>query len=390
MVFLSLVWRNLTRHWVRSLLTVGSLVVAMFLLCTLRTLVTTLEATAESAKSTRLWVQSAVSLFVDLPIYYPQRIEQVEGVEKAGKWQWFGGYYQEPSNFFGQFAVDPDRLLEIYPEFEIVEGTKEDFLGLRTACMVGRGIADQYGWELGDTIPITGALFPHPDGTDKAWEFQLEAIYEPTAANFDDRTFFFHWDYFEKTLENSETGPPGVGTIVLQIDEAADQVAVMQSVDALFENGPQRVQTTTEAEFQAQFVSMYGNVPFFVQSIGGGVLLAILLACINTMLMAFREQVHDIGILKAMGFTDGRMFVLLIVQSLVLCGLGGGAGILLARSSAPVIAKVTGGFFPGYEILPETLGLAVGATLAIGLLAGIVPAWRANRLRCIEALGATE
>ena len=389
MAFRRIILRNLGRHKLRSLLTIGSLVVAIFLLVTLRSLVVTLSSGAEVASTKRLWVQSAVSLFVDLPLSYLEKIEQVPDVQTACKWQWFGGYYQDPSNFFAQFAVDGPVMLDMYPEVEIVEGSREALLQNRIGAMVGKGLARQFGWKLKDRVPIIGALFPHPEGAGVAWEFEIEAIYEPNAPNFDDRSFFFNWDYFEKTLETG-AAPVAVGAIVVRVADGADPTQVMAQVDELFENGPQRVQTTTEAEFQAQFVSMFGNIPFFVSSIGGGVLIAIVLACVNTMLMAAREQTIDIGIMKALGFTDGSMFGLLISQAFVLCGLGGGLGILLAVGMAPAMAQNMGAFFPGYSVSTSTIVFGVGVTVVIGLVAGIVPAWRARRLRCVEALGARE
>jgi putative ABC transport system permease protein len=150
------------------------------------------------------------------------------------------------------------------------------------------------------------------------------------------------------------------------------------------------VRTTTESEWQSQFVSMFGNIPFFVSSIGSGVLIAILLACVNTMLMAAREQTGDIGIMKALGFTDRAMFGLLIAQALVLCGLGGALGLGLAALMEPATASAIGTMFPNYRVLPETFALGAGVTLAIGLIAGVFPAWRASRLRCVEAIGVVE
>ena len=388
MDLLRLVSRNLLRHPLRTLLTTGSLVVAFFLLCTLRSLVTTLEAGTSAAASDRLWVQSAVSLFVDMPLSYPGRIAQVEGVEEVCKWQWFGGYYQDESNFFAQFAVDPDRLLDCYPEVLIVDGSADDFLARRDSCIVGDSLAAQYGWEVGDRIPIIGALFPHPDGADKAWEFELAGIYDPTTRNIDDRTLFFHWELFEETLERSPTGLSGVGAMVLRTEAGADQTRIMREVDALYENGPQRVQTTTEAEFQAQFISMFGNVPFFVSAIGGGVFAAILLACINTMLMAAREQRRDVGILKALGFRDSTVAQVLLAQSLTLCTLGGLAGVGLALLTEEQISVAMGAFFPGYAIDEETVLAALVLVVLVGLVAGLAPAWTARRSKVIDTLAA--
>lgn len=390
MSFYRLVWRNLLNHKVRSLLTIASLVVAIFLLCTLRSLVTTLEANVSSFDSRRLWVQSAVSLFVDMPLSYQPRIAAVAGVERTCKWQWFGGYYKDPSNFFGQFAVDPEALLATCPEIRVVEGSGEEFVRQRTGCIIGAGLAKKFGWKIGDRVPLIGALFPHPQGAEVAWEFDVVGIYEPGAKNWDDRTFFFRWDYFEETVRAGLGEAPGFGTMVIRMQEGASPEAIMAEVDAMFANGPQRTQTTTEAEFQRQFVSMFGNIPFFVSSIGGGVLLAILLACVNTMLMAGREQTHDVGILKALGFPDGDVFRLLIAQSLLLCLTGGLAGVTLAQALEPGISLALGANFPGFTIQGATLALALGISAVVGLVAGLVPAWRARALAPVEALRSEE
>jgi putative ABC transport system permease protein len=390
MLYFRIVLRNLFKHPLRFLLTVGSLVIALFLLCTLRTLLTTMRAGLEVAQANRLWVQSAVSLFVDLPLSYQSKIEQVAGAERVARFQWFGGYYKDESNQFAQFAVDPEILLELYPEIEIVDGSKEAFFQGRTACLIGKGLAKKFKWKVGDTVPIIGAMFPHPSGYRMPWEFQVAAIYDPSKPGFDPSTFYFHWDYFEKTLEASDTGTNGVGTYVVRVAPGSSPSKVMADIDALFANGPQRVQTTTEAEFNAQFVSMFGNIPFFLSAIGSGVLVAILLACMNTMIMAGREQIRDIGIMKALGFTDGTTFVLLLVQALFLCGLGGFLGIAFALLIENPLAAGLGSYFPGYHILPQTLALAAGVTVVIGLMSGIVPAWQARRLRPVAALSSRE
>lgn len=385
-----LVWRNLMRRKLRTLLTVGSLVIALFLLCILRTLVTTLQAGAATASSSRMIVQSAVSLFVDLPLSYQPKIESVPGIDNVIKWQWFGGYYQEAKNQFAQFAVDAEKTFACYPEMEVSEEGKKAFLGNRRGCLIGERLADTYGWKVGDTVPIIPTIFQHPDGPNVAWEFEVAAIYHPAERYFDAGMMMFHWDYFEKTVEAASGESPGVGTYIIHTPRGTDQIAVAAAVDQLFENGPQRVQTTSEAEFQKQFISMMGNVPFFVSTIGGAVLVAILLAVVNTMLMSGREQTRDIGIMKALGFGDGAARGLLVAQSLALCLLGGGLGLLFARAVEPAIIKGMGAYFPGFHVLPSTYLLGAAVTVGLGLAAGIVPAWRAGELKPVEALGAEQ
>lgn len=381
----SLIFKNLFHHPIRTFLTLGSLVIAMFTICFLQTIVVSLQAGVKNSASDRLIVQSAVSLFVNLPLSYQSKIESVDGVKKAMKMQWFGGVYQDPSNFFAQFAVDHDSFLEVYDEVKIIEGQADQFKTKRTACIIGYQLSESFGWKIGDRVPIIGTIFPKNDGS--PWEFEVVAIYKASSPNLDNRTLFFHWDYLEESIKsNAASGPPGPGIYVLRLDKEANPVTVSNRIDQLFENGPQRVQSTTEAEFQRQFVTMLGNVPTFISSIGGGVLFAILLASLNTMLMSARQRTKDFGILKALGFTDAVTFQLLLYESLLLTLIGGGLGIGLAKATEPTFGKAFAQLLPNYTITPETMGLAAGLSLAIGLIAGLLPAYQASRLRTVDAL----
>lgn len=381
-----LLWRNLAGHPVRSLLTVGAVAVAVFLVCMLHAVTSGLTRTLSAASTNRLLVQSAVSLFVDLPLSYQQKLAPVPGIEAICRWQWFGGRYeQDKGGFFAQFGIDPATFLPSYPELQIVAGSYEEFSRTRTACVVGKDLADKYGWQVGQSVPITGTIFTRTDG--KPWDFTVAAIYRSTSAAVDSQTLYFHFDYLHESLEQGgAAGPDGVGLYMLRMAPGTDPVAVQQAVDAMFENGPQRVQTTTEAEFNRQFISMLGDVPTLLQLVGGAVLFAIFFAVLNTMLMAGRERTRDIGILKALGFTDRTTALLLIGESVLVCGLGAllGAGIGMLLE-AP-LANATSSFLPGFGFDESTLWLGTGIALGVGLVSGVLPGLRAARLTPILAL----
>lgn len=382
-----LLFKNLGSHPFRTFLTLGSLVIAVFLLCFLRATLMALEAGVAGAASNRIMVQSAVSLFVDLPVSYQGKIEGVEGVQHTCKLQWFGGIYQEPGNFFAQFAVDADRFAEAYPEVALVDGSQEAFRTKRTACLIGEDLAKRFGWKVGSKIPIMGTIFPRTDGA--PWEFEVAGIYRSKSANVDNQTLWFHFKYLDEALSGGKaTGPRGVGVYVVALERGASVERVSGQIDDLFRNGPQRVQSTTEAEFQRQFVSMLGSVPTFLGSIGGGVLFAILFAVLNTMLLAARERTHDLGVIKALGFSDGIAFWLLLGESLLVCTIGGAIGVGLAFFSQDVVGGGLKALIPTYavggRIVAEGLLLAIG----LGLVAGILPAWQASRLGVLEALRA--
>jgi putative ABC transport system permease protein len=388
MIPFRLVRKNLFKHKIRTSLTIASLAVAMFLLCVLRSLVVALDAGVRSASANRLIVQSSVSLFVYMPESYTGKLQQVDGVEAVCPWNWFGGYYQEPKNFFAQMGCDMKTFLEMYPEIEIQEGSLDTLLNQRTACVIGDALSEKFNMHVGDTFPVIGTFFTKKDGG--SFDFKVAAIYHTKKQTFDNSSMFFHYEYLSKAIENNEVaGPPGIAWFSISTKPGVDPINVMGAADALFENGPQRIQTTTERQWQQQFVSMFGNIPFFVGSIGTGVMVAILLATLNTMLMAAREQTVDVGVLKALGFSDGSLFGMMLSQSLFLCGLGGGGGILLAKLTEPFMVKILGNIFPGYQITDDTLILGACVTVMLGLLAGVAPAWRARQLKVIDAIRAT-
>ena len=382
-----LIWRNLRAHWVRSMLTIGSIAIAVFLVIVLRTFVTSLTAGIDLASSKRLIAQSAVSLFVGLPRSYEPKIETIEGVEYVSKWQWFGGRYGEDEAFFAQFGVDADVLHQLYPELKVDEAQYDLFARNRRSCLVGRALAEEHGWSVGSAVNLRGTIFTRTNWREP-WEFEIAGIYESTAANVDEHTMFFHFDYLATALDaGAAEGPSSeAGVYVIGITDGASPEAVMRAVDERFADGDQAVQTTTEAEFNRQFLTMMGNVPFFLGAIGAGVLFAILVAAVNTMLMAGRERTRDLGIMKALGFGDRVAFGLLMGESLLLSCLGGGLGIVIALGLQPGLRRVFSMVASTFYATRGTVVLAVVITGGVGMIAGALPAWRASRLRTIDAL----
>ena len=383
-----LIWKNLAAHPLRSLMTTASVALAVFLVCMLQAVVSSLRSATSDASNDRLWVQSAVSLYVDMPLSYESKIASVDGVERVCRYQWFGGRYGDGDLFFAQFAVDPQEFLDSYPEFELVDGSVEPFLRERTRCLVGRQLMEQLGKKVGDTITLEGTIFPRADGA--PWEFQICGVYRGKTTALDEQTMYFPFDYLAEGIEKGDVlGTPGVGVYMLDVADDKAAADVMNAVDALFANGPQKVQTTTEAEFARQFVSMLGNVPLLLRSIGAAILFALFLAILNTMLMAARERTRDFGVLKALGFSDGWIFRNLTVEALVLCAIGAALGVAMALGIAEGAKVALASFVQGFAVSRDTVWTGLGLALALGLVAGVVPAWGAARARPVEALRAT-
>jgi putative ABC transport system permease protein len=243
----------------------------------------------------------------------------------------------------------------------------------------------KFGWKVGQTIQVQTPFFTMTDGS--AWEINVVAVYHPLKANFDDRQVFFRYDYLDEMRKAGRcVGSDGVGVFVVNVQDGHDSGQVIADIDGMFHNGPQRTNTMTEAAFQQLFVSMMGNVPLFLGSIGGAVVFAVVFSVINTMLMSSRQRTHEVGILKALGYTDGAVGWLIMVESLTLSLIGGGLGVFLAVMLAEPLRMGMGQYFPQYRVHPETAWLGLAITVGIGILAGIVPALNAGRLRPVEAL----
>lgn len=378
MKFLRYVLAHLARSKRRTFLTVSSIALALFLFCTLRTVMTSFDAAIRVSDDTRLVVRHAASLVFPLPLAYRERLQQIPGVQTVGFSNWFGGYYQDPKNQNAQFAVDTETFFAIYPEVELPPDQKEAFLRERRACIAGRDIVKKFGWKLGQTIPLTGTIYPGE------WPMILRGIYTGRTEDIDENTIFFHWDYLNESMPDVRKN--FVGIYWLRLQSASDAARVSDQVDAMFENSPQPTKTETEKSFQAGFISMMGNVSMLLTILGSAIVFAIVLVTINTMMMAARERTTEIAVLKTLGFSDGLILRLVAAEALLLSVAGGvigcGAAYVLFRN----VDFTANGFFPNFRVLPETVGWGLLLAVGMGLLSGLVPAIQAARLQIAGAL----
>lgn len=378
MKFLRYVLAHLARSKRRTFLTVSSIALALFLFCTLRTVMTSFDAAIRASDDTRLVVRHAASLVFPLPLAYKDRLTQIPGVETVGFGNWFGGFYQDPKNQFAQFAVDVDHFFPIYPEVIVPPDQRAAFLSERTACLAGAAVVKKYGWKLGQTIPITGTIYPGD------WRLTLRGIYTGRTEDIDLNTIFFHWDYLNESMP--EVRKNQVGIYWLRLRSASDAPAVSERVDAMFQNSPQPTKTETEKSFQAGFISMLGNVSMLLTIIGSAIVFAIMLVTINTMLMAARERTTEIAVLKTLGFSDGLILCLVAAEALLLSVAGGVIGCGIAFLLFRRLDFTANGLFPNFRVLPETLGWGILLAVAMGLVSGLVPALQAARLQIAGAL----
>jgi len=376
MKYLPFIFRNLFRKKTRTILTIGSIAVALFLFGLLVTIETALNAGVDVAGVDRLIVRNKISLIMPLPLSYQERLRQMDHVSEATFATWFGAIYQEPRNFFPQFAIDTQTYRSVFPEFEISDDEWQAFLADQEGAVVGRVTADRFGWEVGDRIPLQGTIWT---GT---WEFNIRAIYDGSRAGDDESQFWFHWKYLE---ERRPFGKGTVGWYTVKIDDPDHAVAVSSAVDERFANSAWETSTETEQAFAAGFAKQIGNIRMLILSIGAVVLFTLLLVTGNAMAMAVRERVPELGVLKTLGFADRTVLFLVLAESLVVALVGGTVGIGLAKLFT-LGGDPTGGMLSVFYLSTGDMILGIAIALFVGIAAGSIPALTAMNLRIVDAL----
>jgi putative ABC transport system permease protein len=376
---LKLVLRNAFRHRLRTLLTITGLAIAVLAYGLLRTVVDAWYAGAAAASSARLVTRNAISLAFFLPVSYESRIRSVEGVTKVARSNWFGGIYQEPKNFFPQFAVSP-AYLDLYPEFILPSEQRAAWMRDRKGALIGRQLADQYGFKVGDPLPIKGSIYP---GT---WEFTVRGIFDGADSGTLTRHMLFHWDYLNETMRKKVPRRADyVGIFVVGVDDPDNVAAISQRVDAVFANSLAETLTETEQAFQLGFVAMSDQIIAAIRVVSYVVIVIILAVMANTMAMSARERTSEYATLKALGFGPGFLAGLIFGESAAIAAIGGGIGI---AAGAPVAAffKQAAGIFPIFEISSDTVAMQFACAAVVAAAAAVVPAVQAARVRIVEGL----
>jgi putative ABC transport system permease protein len=376
MKYLALVLANLRRKKVRTTLTIGSFAAALFLFGLLVAVRGAFNQGVEVAGADRLIVLNRVSLIQPLPIAYRDRILQVPGVKAVTYATWFGGIYQDERNFFPQFVIDPETWRAMYPEFRIPDAEWDAFMKDRQGCVVGEATAKRFDWKIGDRIPIQGTYVP---GT---WEFNLCGIYTGTRPDDDTSQFWLRRDYFEEKAPAYWKGL--VGWYVVKVANPDDAVQVVAAIDDRFANSPWETKTETEKAFAAAFVKQIGNIEFLILTIGSVVFFTLLLVTGNTMAIAVRERTGELAVLKTVGYSDVLVLWLVLGESVLLAAVGGALGIVAAKVVSPHLQSVLSGMRIYLPVESLVFGLVLA--LAVGMLAGALPALSAMRLKVVDAL----
>ena len=378
MRFRKLILRNLFRNKLRTILTLILMAAIFFFISTLLSILENFESAANSGEGqNRLGIQSAISLANPLPLAHEEKIKNVPGVEEIAKLQWVGAYYQDPKNFFANFAIDHDKFEKVWDDYVTPKDQMEAFKADRTGAIIGGELAKRYGWKIGDRITLIGTIYPHNP------ELTIRGMCKH---KFDNSSLFFHWDYFHESTKEM-TGETA-GTFWVKVKNAGDMAKISQQIDEMFKNSEYPTETFTEKEFQQQFMAMIGNIKLLFTAVSlCSIFMVVLLAAI-TMSMAARERVTEVAVLKAIGFTSGKILVLMLIEFVTLGLIGGAIGIFGAKLVYNFVnmTEVTQGFLVNFGVNGETAMTCLVAAIVVGFLAGGLPALRSARLSVVDGL----
>ena len=384
MRYLPLLWAGLFRKKTRTVLTLLSIVVAFALFGLLQAVEVAFESGADTADAKRLLTTARYSIIEPLPLAYLRRIEQVSGVVGVAYADWFGAKYQNESNAFPVFAVEPTRYLDMYPEFTVSRAHREAFAKTRTGALAGQRLVDRFGWKVGQKLPISSEIHPKTDGT-MTWEFDLVGIIDADDPAIRGNTdmVLINVAYFD---EARQSGRGKTGWYIVRVADSSQARGLSASIDALFMNSPDETKTQPEKEFALGFAKQIGDIGALVTRILIAVFFTILILTGNTMAQSIRERIPELAILKTLGFSDGKITALVLAEAVLLLILGGGLGMAAAVAAMPGLNGATGGRFPPLFVGLDTWLLAAAVAGLVALVIGLPPAWRANRLKIVDAL----
>lgn len=383
MKILKLVYKNMLRHKLRSLLTIFGIAVAVLAFGLLRTVVTAWSYGVEAASVDRLVTRHAVSFIFPLPYSYRTQIADLSGVKTVSYASWFQGIYKDQSfeNFFPRLACDPETIFDVYPEYLVPKDQLDTFRKQRNSCVVGQKLADQHGFKIGDVIPITGDIYPG------SWEFTVVGIYKGKDKTADETQMFFNWEYLnERNRQVNSFATDQVGWYIVQIKNPNEAALVSESIDALYLNSAAKTKTETEKAFQQSFVSLSGAIITSLEVVSYVIIGIILMVLANTIIMSARERIREYAVLRTLGFTSFHVVGLIVGESLFISMLGGAVGIVLTFPICQAFGAQFPTMFPVFAVAPSTIALSVSFSIIVGMIASVFPSIRSVNIKIVDGL----
>ena len=380
--FLPLLWANLRRRLLRTLLTLASVATAFLLFGLLEALRYALTGGVELAGADRLITTDKVSIIQSLPRNYLNRIAGLPGVRVATGLSWFGGVYREDRNQVIAQVADPDTFFEVYPELVVSPEQRQAWQNDITGALVGESLARSWGWKIGDVIPLRSSIYHKQDGSN-TWDLTVRGIYGVKNNAGDTNGLFLQYRYFNESVT---FGRDRAGWVVLRVNDPAQLADVARRIDALFANSDTETKTATERAFAQSWINQIGNVGAIITAVVSAVFFTMLLVTANTMAQSIRERTAEVAVMKTLGFSGGQVMTLVLAEALLLTLLGGALGLLLASGVAYGARQALQQYLPLLLVPPRAYLNGLLLIVALGLLSGAIPAWQAWRLRITTAL----
>lgn len=381
MFILKLLLKNTFRHKLRAWLTILSITIAILAFGLLQTVVDAWYVGVERSAANRLVTRNAVSMIFSLPLSYKDKIRQIPGVKQVTYANWFGGVYIDEKNFFPNFAIEPKTYYALYPEYVFPAAQMEAFLRDRKSCVAGRKLVERFGWKIGDTIVLKGTIYPGN------WEFVLRGIYKGRDENVDENIFAFHWDYLNETLRRTVPARADqVGVYIVEVERGDMAADLAAAIDRAFKNSIAETLTETERSFNLSFISMADTIIMVIRLVSLAVIIIIIAVAANTMSMTARERIGEFAILKTLGFGGWRVAGLIFGESMIITMFGCLFGIIFTFPAARLFIKFAGQYFHVFNVAADTIYMDVVAALIVGILAAILPARRAVRIKIADGL----
>jgi putative ABC transport system permease protein len=380
--WLPIVWANLRRRKLRLVFTFISILLAFLMFGMLDALRTSLSQAVNLAGADRLMLQSKVNITVSNPRSHYEKVKAVPGVRAVAPFNWFGGVYKDSKQQIQVQVTDPEEFMKVYPEVHLKPEELAAWKNDRQAIVIGQGLADLYGWKVGQRIPLRSDIWRKLDGSD-TWEFNIVGIYTVEGSGWDKRSAMFQYDYFNESLQY---GKDQVGWMVVRVANPAESDALSKRIDAMFENSPFETKTATEREFVKRVLEQMGNIGLILVSVTTAVFFTMLLVTANTMAQSVSERTNEIGVLKTLGFSGPSILSLVLLESLFITFAGGLLGLGLAWLMAGGMGEAIKDYFPVFKLDTGTFITGISLMVVFGLITGAWPALTAMRLKIVDAL----
>ncbi|SIO64782.1 putative ABC transport system permease protein [Singulisphaera sp. GP187] len=386
MKYLHYIYRNARRNPVRSLLTIASTAVTLFLMMILVSFFTINGEVAKGlGEYNRIVAMNSQGFAGQVPISRVREIAANEGVIAATPFSWYGGKYGEEQMPFAQFGVDPDTIFQIYDELTIPADQLKAFREDKAGCVIGSKLAEDRGWKVGDPLPLKGDIYQFD------LDLTIRGIYDGPHDR-DRRMCMFHWSYLDEGLKRISkgegAGSGNAGVIVAKCSNSAQLASLCRKIDADYVNSDKPSRTQTEEAFGAMFSEMMRDLQWLIAAIGMAVLVSLIFVAGNAMAMALRERTTEVAILKAIGFNRSLVLNLVLAEAVLVAGIGGLLGSFGCKILCDVvdISRYSAGTLPFFFVSWKTALSGLLVSLLIGLLSGIIPAVTAARRSVIQGL----